>query len=97
MSNSSVDFKRITDEMICLYEKKNTDYGSSFSETYEKLGILSAVTRLTDKMNRITTLATKGENKVKNESLRDSLIDLANYAVMTIIELDKRCEHETKD
>ena len=31
MSNSSVDFKRITDEMICLYEKKNTDYGSSFS------------------------------------------------------------------
>ena len=48
-------------------------------------------------MNRITTLATKGENKVKNESLRDSLIDLANYAVMTIIELDKRCEYETKD
>lgn len=74
MSNSSVDFKRITDEMICLYEKKNTDYGSSFSETYEKLGILSAVTRLTDKMNRITTLATKGENKVENESLRDSLM-----------------------
>ena len=97
MSNSSVDFKRITDEMICLYEKKNTDYGSSFSETYEKLGILSAVTRLTDKMNRITTLATKGENKVKNESLRDSFIDLANYAVMTIIELDKRSEYETKD
>lgn len=40
MSNSSVDFKRITDEMICLYEKKNTDYGGSFSETYAKLGIL---------------------------------------------------------
>ena len=40
MSNSSVDFKHITDEMICLYEKKNTDYGSSFSETDEKLGIL---------------------------------------------------------
>lgn len=48
MSNSSVDFKRITDEMICLYEKKNTDYGSS-------------------------------------------------QAVMTIIELDKRCEYEIKD
>lgn len=81
-------FKEITDEMNALYERKNHDYGNSFSETYRKLGIVSAATRMLDKMNRIVSLVTKEQQKVNDESLRDTLIDLANYAVMTIIELD---------
>lgn len=81
-------FKEITDEMSALYERKNHDYGNSFSETYSKLGIVSAATRMLDKMNRIVSLVTKDKHEVKDESLRDTLIDLANYAVMTIMELD---------
>ena len=81
-------FKEITDDMIALYERKNHDYGNSFSETYRKLGVISATTRMLDKMNRIVSLVTKDKQEVKDESLRDTLIDLANYAVMTIMELD---------
>ena len=81
-------FKEITDEMNALYERKNHDYGNSFSETYSKLGIISAATRMLDKMNRIVSLVTKDKQEVNDESLRDTLIDLANYAVMTIMELD---------
>ena len=81
-------FKEITDEMNALYERKNHDYGNSFSETYRKLGVISATTRMLDKMNRVVSLVTKEQQKVNDESLRDTLMDLANYAVMTIMELD---------
>ena len=85
-------FKDITEEMNALYERKNHDYGNSFSETYRKLGIISAATRMLDKMNRIVSLVTKDQQKVNDESLRDTLIDIANYAVMTIMEIDKKKE-----
>ena len=80
-------FKQITKEMTELYEKKNHDYGDSFGETYQKLGLISAVVRITDKVNRLQSLSTK-EQKINDESIRDTLIDLANYAVLTLIELE---------
>ena len=85
-------FKDITEEMNALYERKKHDYGNSFSETFRKLGIISAATRMLDKMNRIVSLVTKDQQKVNDESLRDTLIDIANYAVMTIMEIDKKKE-----
>lgn len=85
-------FEGITKEMTALYERKNHDYGNSFSETFRKLGIISAATRMLDKMNRIVSLVTKDQQKVNDESLRDTLIDIANYAVMTIMEIDKKKE-----
>ena len=85
-------FNDITEEMNALYERKNHDYGNSFSETFRKLGIISAATRMLDKMNRIVSLVTKEQQKVNDESLRDTLIDIANYAVMTIMEIDKKKE-----
>lgn len=78
----------ICKELNEIYKNKNHDYGDSFGETYKKLGIISAVTRITDKVNRLQTLCTK-ESKVKDENIRDTLMDLANYAIMTIIELDE--------
>ena len=75
-----------------LYERKNHDYGNSFGETYEKLGIISAVTRLNDKHNRLISLCTKGQ-RVADESIEDTLRDMANYAIMTLMEI----EREKKD
>lgn len=78
---------------ICLelnetYQKKNHDYGDSFGDTYRKLGIISAVTRITDKINRLTSLCTKPaeEQKVLDESIDDTLMDAANYCIMTLVE-----------
>ena len=82
--------------MICkqlnqTYQEKNADYGDSFSETYQKLGIISAVTRISDKTNRLISLAGKSEveRMVKDETLRDTLIYLAGYAVLTLLEMEE--------
>lgn len=92
---SQVDqFREITNEMAELYARKNADYGDSFGQTYRELGIISAVTRMSDKMNRLKRLTTREyQRAVKDESIDDTLIDLACYAVMTLMERRRR-EHE---
>lgn len=70
-----------------VYKAKNHDYGDSFGDTYKKLGIISAVTRLSDKMNRLMSLAVSHNAQVKDEKIEDTLLDMANYAIMTLIEL----------
>lgn len=80
--------KAICDELNALYEKKNHDYGDSFSKTYKELGIVSAVTQIMHKHNRLVELAVGSDQKVVGESIRDTLIDLANYAIMTVMEMD---------
>ncbi len=70
-----------------VYKAKNHDYGDSFGDTYKKLGIISAVTRLSDKMNRLISLSVSHDAHVKDEKIEDTLLDMANYAIMTLIEL----------
>ena len=79
-------------ELNSLYERKNRDYGDSFHKTYLEEGMAMARIRLGDKLNRFKTL-TKGEQQMVNdESIRDTLIDLANYSIMTIMEIDREKE-----
>ena len=72
------------------YIKKNHDYGDSFSRSYKKYGLVAAMVRMEDKWNRLDNLASGAEQKVSDESIRDTLLDLAGYCVMTIMELDKQ-------
>lgn len=88
MIDNITKHKRICTELTELYERKNHDYGDSFSNTYRELGIVSAVTQIMHKHSRLVSLAVGADQKVKGESIRDTLIDLANYAIMTIMELD---------
>lgn len=71
------------------YIKKNQAYGNSFSETFQKLGLISAVTRISDKYNRLVNLTLHPEIDVNDESIVDTLADLANYSLMTIMELQR--------
>lgn len=80
-------FKSIANSLASLYERKNSDYGDSFGETFKKLGIISSITRMSDKLNRIISLTTKKNQKVNDESIADTLMDLASYSIMTLIEL----------
>ena len=82
---------KICEKLNEIYVNKNHDYGDSFGETFRKLGVVSAVTRITDKTNRLQSLCIKRQ-KISDESIRDTLMDLANYAIMTIIELDEEKE-----
>lgn len=81
-------FSDILKEMQELYEKKNHDYGNSFSETIQEFGFTPAIARINDKFKRVKQMV-KGEQMLVNESIRDNLIDIANYCILTIIELDK--------
>ena len=72
-----------------LYEKKNRDYGDSFHKTYLEEGMAMARIRLTDKLERFKKLTREGGQEVKDESIRDTLIDMANYAIMTVMEMDR--------
>lgn len=65
---------------------KNGDYGNSVHDTYEKYGLTSFLVRLEDKLNRARTLSQK-ERLVSDEKLEDTLLDLANYAILAVIEL----------
>lgn len=80
-------FRNIAEGLADLYERKNSDYGDSFGKTFQSLGIISAITRISDKYNRIVSLATNKEQKVKDEAIEDTLRDMASYCIMTLIEL----------
>lgn len=87
-SESYVDyFDEIVEEMKDIHTKKNADYGNNFHKRFEKWGFLTALLRLSDKMERLENIYEKGEIQVKDESVYDTLIDLANYAVMTAVEI----------
>lgn len=79
--------KQICDDLNTLYAQKNADYGDSFGKSYGEYGLIMACIRLEDKLNRLKSL-TKQEARVKNETIGDTLADLANYAVMTLVEME---------
>lgn len=81
-------FKEIVKEMTELFEKKNSNYGNSFSKLYDELGGISGLVPLYNKLHRATSLIKGNQNNF--ESLEDTFIDLANYAIMNLIELRKR-------
>lgn len=75
------------DEIKHLLIGKNHDYGNSFSKQFEKYGLLSGIIRLDDKMSRLDTLI---QNKaLVNESIEDTVADIAGYAILLLIELRK--------
>ena len=79
--------KNICDSLNDLYKKKNQDYGDSFSKSYKEYGLTMSLIRLEDKLNRLKSLNKNGNAQVKDESIQDTLMDLANYAIMTMLEL----------
>lgn len=81
--------KQICNFLSDLYERKNSDYGDSFGKSYKEYGMYMPCIRLEDKLNRLKSLAIYNKKQqVSDEGIRDTLEDLANYAIMTIIELD---------
>lgn len=80
--------KQICDELNALYAKKNHDYGDSFHISFVEEGMSMPRIRLGDKFNRFKNLSRNNNPEVNDESIRDTLIDLANYAIMTILEME---------
>ena len=81
------EFLNIILKMFQIFRAKNTDYGSSFDELFDEFGMTSALLRLKDKYNRLKAITENGDIKVKDESVQDTLMDMANYAILTILKL----------
>lgn len=73
-------------ESLELFTKKNNDYGDAFA-TYGTVGV---IVRMGDKIQRLISVSNKGIALVDSESLRDTLIDLHNYAAMGIMLIDQK-------
>lgn len=78
--------KIIQAEALSLFKKKNADYGDSFA----KYGPVGVIVRLGDKIQRLSSVTKNSITLVENETLRDTLMDLHNYAAMALILLDEK-------
>jgi len=86
--------REICNKLNELYKQKNESYGDSFEMTRKLLGKQTILVRLYDKVNRLySLLGDKNVNQVYNESVEDTLLDLANYAILELIELSNEKEN----
>ena len=86
---NKIDFhKELCDELHEIYIQKNNAYGDSFGKNFNDWGIASCAIRLSDKFNRFINLAKHPDVDQGDEPIIDTLVDLANYALMTVMELE---------
>lgn len=88
--NQIEEHKKLVEFLHDVYVRKNHDYGDSFSRSFGKYGVTAALVRMEDKWNRLENLAGGAKQRVPDEGLRDTCLDLANYCLMTVMELDRK-------
>jgi hypothetical protein len=76
----------VQSEALSIFTKKNIDYGDAFA----KYGIIGVLMRIEDKIQRSLSITKNGVNLVNDESIRDTLLDLHNYAAMALMLLDEQ-------
>lgn len=81
MDDRVLQFCHVQREALQVFKKKNADYGDAFA----KYGLVGVLVRIGDKIQRALTVTENGINLVENESIRDTLLDLHNYAALALI------------
>jgi hypothetical protein len=94
MMDKSYNHSEICKKLNNIYQMKNKDYGDSFAKLRREYGNPAILIRLEDKLGRLKRLMLSGEQEVKTESIEDTLMDLANYAIMEIVERQIEQERE---
>jgi len=90
--NRVEQFQKIQNEGLELFKKKNIDYGDAFA----KYGVIGVLMRIEDKIQRSLSITTNGVNLINDEGIKDTLIDLHNYAAMALLLLDERTTEKSK-
>lgn len=84
-----LNLTRVANQMVDTYKRKNADYGDSFGESIRHYGPVAAHVRIGDKVHRLQSLVLKKQTaQVKDESIADTYLDLACYAVMTLVDIE---------
>lgn len=76
-------FVQVCEKAIDTKKRKGHDYGNTFESTYADYGLLSIIARYRDKLGRIENLLKGSMAQVKDESIKDTILDLGNYCFMT--------------
>lgn len=81
-------YEYILNNLEETYRAKNNDYGNSVADTYDKFGCVSFLVRITDEYNKLMTLCNPNapEQRVKDEKIDDTILDLANYCLLWLVE-----------
>lgn len=87
-------FSEYTDHLADVLNQKNLAYGDSFTESVDKFGKTVIAVRLSDKFNRICNLIKRGEDKENDESLEDTLLDMAGYSILDLKYLEEHKDEE---
>jgi len=91
-------YGKLVADMILTRKKKNNDYGDSFNKGCDKFGIVSALSRIDEKNDRVCNLLTNENQMVDDEKVEDTLIDMANYCLMLATYIKaKKCQETQKD
>lgn len=85
MTDRRTQLEAVQREALELFTRKNNDYGDAFAEC----GAVGVVVRIGDKLARLRTVTAQQITLVTDETLRDTLMDLHNYAAMAIALLDE--------
>lgn len=81
-------YREVCKKLTETYRRKNADYGDSFHASYEEYGWMMPAIRIEDKIRRLGSLLRAGyQQQVNDESVDDTLIDMANYAILTLMEV----------
>ena len=73
--------REIQSDALELFAKKNADYGDAFA----KFGLVGVLMRIEDKIQRALSISKSGVVLVDDEGLKDTLLDLHNYAAMALM------------
>ncbi len=84
-NNRVQQLANIQQNALELFSKKNVDYGDAFA----KFGIIGILTRIEDKIQRTLSITKNGITLVNDEGLKDTLLDLHNYAAMGLMLLNE--------
>ena len=89
MVNESNPFKDYTNQLAKILQEKNDAYGDSFTKSIDEDGLLVLKIRLGDKFNRVSSLIKRGELEENDESLEDTLLDMAGYSILGLKYLEE--------
>ena len=84
-SQTEIEYRQVISHCKALFDKKNKDYGDAFAE----YGVIGVLVRMGDKIKRLQNIEKNQITLVNDEKMKDTLIDLHNYAAMAIMLLDE--------
>lgn len=86
--------REVCEQIHTIWKQKNADYGDSFAKLRERYPNFVCM-RMFDKLNRVENLIKSNVDPlVLDEKVEDTLLDIANYCIMEVVERKKEVQED---